>query len=85
MNRLENFQQKYDKGGIKTMDKKKKIMSNLLPENFRAYSSPNYPHLTKSKIIHINFLFRFDITDEIYLNFFFKNFLFLSNITRNIN
>ena len=58
MNRLENFQQKYDRGGIKTMDKKKKkIMSNLLPENFRAYSSPNYPNLTKSKIININFYF----------------------------
>ena len=24
MNRLENFQQKYDRGGIKTKDKKKK-------------------------------------------------------------
>ena len=56
MNRLENFQQNMTEVELRLWTKKK-IMSNLLPENFRAYSSPNYPNLTKSKIININFYF----------------------------
>ena len=57
MNRLETFNKmtEVELWTTKSLKKKFIFMSNLLPENFRAYSSPNKPHLTKSKIININF------------------------------
>ena len=47
MNRLENFQQKYDRGGIKTMDKKKKLWVTYylkISEPIRPQTIPILPN-----------------------------------------